>query len=311
MRITVVGAGAMGCLFGGLLKLGRSDVVLVDVWQEHVAAINAKGLIIDKDKKRFVINVPACLPSQLQPPIDLLLLLTKSFNTEAALRDVAGCISESTHVMTLQNGVGHVETINKFVRKDKIIHGITTYPSDLIGPGQIETKGDGIVKVMSVDGSNGSTLGQIVEALHNAGMNCEITPDVSVAIWEKLAFNCAMNGLTTVLHMNVGMLGDSPEGLHLVGQMVEEIVSVARKKNIAVDKKRIMSTIAMAFMEHRQHHPSMLKDIMTKKKTEVESIHGAAIRQGAQLGLELPVNSTIYRLVKIIENETLKNEFYG
>jgi 2-dehydropantoate 2-reductase len=308
MRIAIVGAGAMGCLFGGFLKLGRSDVVLVDVWQEHVAAINANGLIIEKDKKRLVITVPACLPSQLQPPIDLLLLLTKSFNTEAALRGVTDCITSATHVMTLQNGVGHVETIKKFVMEDKIIHGITTYPSDLVGPGNIQTKGDGIIKMMSVDGSKNPILGHIAEAFHTAGMNCEITPDVSVAIWEKLAFNCAMNGLTAVLRMNVGMLADAPEGLQLVGQMVEEIVSVARKKNLAVDINRIMSTVAMAFSEHRQHHPSMLKDILTKRKTEIESIHGAAIRQGAELGLELPVNSTIYRLVKIIENETLKDE---
>lgn len=301
MKITVVGAGAMGCLFGGGLKMAGNNVLLVDVWKDHVERINSHGLAIDREGVKQAVQVPACLPDELNQTPDLVLVFTKSFHTEAALTSIAGTLAGHTHVMTLQNGVGHVDVIKKFVDLAQIIHGVTTYPCDLVGPGHIRTQGDGQIKMMSVDKQPNEVLTAAKEIFTGAGFNCDIDPDVDAAIWEKLAFNSAMNALTAVLRQPVGAIGDAAEGRALAFEIVDEVVAVAQKLGLAVDVERIGATIQMAMAEHRDHKPSMLQDILKGRKTEIDFINGAAIKTGRSLGLTLPVNETVYRLVKTLE----------
>jgi 2-dehydropantoate 2-reductase len=203
--------------------------------------------------------------------------------------------------MTLQNGVGNVEIIEKFVPASHIIHGITTYPCDIIGPGHIRSQSEGYIKMMSVDGKHRSRLDAIATLFKGAGLDCEITPQAHIAIWEKLAFNSVMNALTALLRVNVGQLGDTVEGMELASQIVDEIISVAHAKEIFIDRERILSTISMAFDKHRDHKPSMYQDILKKRKTEIDFINGAAANEAKKLGIHLPVNETIYRLIKIVE----------
>lgn len=302
MKIAVVGSGAMGSFFGGHLRQGGHDVTLIDIRQDHIDTINKHGLEIIKDGQKMVVRIPACRPDALREHQDLILFMVKSFHTESALAEIRDVIDPDTIIMTLQNGIGHVETIGKFSKPGNIIQGITTYPADLESPGHISSTGRGSIKMMTADGLNSPMLGQVCQAFCDGGLECEVEPLVLVAIWEKLAFNAAMNGLTAILKINVGELGDSAMGRELATTIVGEVVSVARKKQIQVQHERILATMDMAFLEHRQHLPSMLKDIKSGRPTEVEAIHGAAIREGKKLGLALPVCETVYRMIGIIEN---------
>lgn len=301
MKIMVVGAGAMGSLFGGRLSLAGHEVLLVDVWQAHVAAINADGLIIEDQKERRVARLSAALPSEALPTPDLVIVFTKAYQTEAALGAVQGCLSADTYVLTLQNGLGHVALIERYVERARIIEGITTYPGDIVGPGHIRTQGEGYVKMMAVDGRCNSALEAIGEAFNQAGLKCTITADTVPAIWEKLAFNAALNSMCALLRHPVGVIADAPEGRELALQIVDEIVGVAAGKKIAVDRERIVATLEMAFDQHRDHLPSMLQDVLQRRRTEIDFINGGAIREGRALGLTLPANQTVYRLVKTLE----------
>ncbi len=303
MKIGIVGAGAMGSFFGGHLKRGGHDVTLIDTWQDHIDAINAHGLEICKDGETMQIMIPACRPDAVQDTKDLILVMVKSFHTEVALQGVRGLIGPDTVIMTLQNGIGHTEKISEFTRSANIIHGITTYPADLEGPGHVSSTGQGTIKMMTADGKDRPMLGEVRQAFADGGLECEIAPDVSVAIWEKLAFNAAMNGLTSILNINVGQLGDTDMGRDLSKAIVAEVAGVALKKQIPVQQKRILSTMDMAFREHREHLPSMYKDIKSQKPTEVEAIHGAAVRAGKESGMSLPVCETVYRMVRIISGK--------
>lgn len=305
MKIFVVGAGAMGCLFGGGLKEAGNEVLLVDVWKDHVQRINSQGLLIEQDDQKRTVQAPACLPDEVIETPDLVLIFTKSFHTETALASIAGALADHTHIMTLQNGVGHVDVIRKFVDTSRIIHGVTTYPCDLVGPGHIRTQGDGHIKMMTVDKNHSEFLVAADDIFSKAGFNCRISPDVDVAIWEKLAFNSAMNALTAVLRQPVGAIGDAEEGRTLALQIVDEVVVVAQKQEIAVDRKRICATVEMALAEHRDHQPSMLQDILKGRKTEIDFINGAAISAARSFGLTLPVNETVYRLVKTLEKAVM------
>lgn len=306
MNVTVLGAGAMGCLFGGRLHAAGVDVLLVDVWQTHVEKINHSGLTIEKDQVTQTIRVPACSPAAVDRTPDLVLVFTKSYHTRPALSAIAALLGEQTRIMTLQNGVGHVDRIQAFVDRSRIIHGVTTYPCDMVGPGHVRTQGDGDIRMMSVDNTHSEQLVAIADLFSRAGFNCRIQPDVETAIWEKLAFNAALNALTAVLRLPVGAVGDSKEGRALADQIVDEVVSVARKKGISVDRERIGATIEMALATHRDHRPSMLQDVLKQRRTEIDVINGAAIQAARQFDMTLPANETVYRLVKMLEDAILE-----
>ncbi len=306
MKVVVLGAGAMGCLFGGLLKASGNDVLLVDVWREHVDAINAKGLLIDRNGEEQLVRVRACLPRDVDESCELLLVFTKSFHTRTALESVAAILDDKVQVMTLQNGVGHVDVIQDFVGKDRIIHGITTYPCDLAGPGKIETKGSGYIKMMSVDGVERSELTAIHGMFEKSGFDCRLRLEVTVDIWEKLAFNSALNPFSALLRMPVGAISASVQGRQLAHDIAGEVVNVALALGIRVDRERIMGTVDMALEEHRHHQPSMLQDIMKKRQTEIAFINGAVIDAARSCNVPVPANEMLYRLMVSLEQAVMQ-----
>ena len=301
MKVTVLGAGAMGSLFGGRLQASGAEVELVDVWRAHVEAVNAEGLLIEQGPQQKRISIVARRPQDAGGPADLVLLFTKSMHTETALAGIKSILAQSTRVMTLQNGIGHVEIISRFVDPARIIHGVTTYPSDMVAPGHIRTSGQGAVKFMSLNGAPDPVLEQIAQMFTRAGLRCSIDPDTETAIWEKLAFNAVMNALSAILRLTVGEVGDAAAGRQLAENVVAEVAAVARRKAIAVKTERIMANLDMAFKEHRGHMPSMLQDILNRRPTEIDFINGAVVAAGEAVGLSLPVNATLTRLVKTLE----------
>jgi 2-dehydropantoate 2-reductase len=158
---------------------------------------------------------------------------------------------------------------------------------------------------MSFDGEPNDMLSRIERLFNRAGLNCQITPDVVVSIWEKLAFNAVMNALASVLRATVGQLADSPETNHLVTRILDEVESVAAGQKVHIDKGRVQATIAMAFRDHRDHKPSMFQDVLREKKTEIDYINGAVVKLAAAAGVAAPVNETLTALVKSLEHSYL------
>jgi 2-dehydropantoate 2-reductase len=236
---------------------------------------------------------------------DLVLLFTKAFHTHAALEGIRSSLSDKTCVLTLQNGIGHVEMIEAFVPRERIVHGITTYPCDLLGPAVVRARGEGIIKIGAVAAGRMDHARTIARVFERSGFQCEVSRDVETAIWEKLAFNAAMNALAAVLRMRVGQIGDSAEGRKVAFEIVAEVAEVAARKGIKMALHRVEDTLDMAFREHRDHAPSMLQDMLSAKPTEIDFINGAVVREARQAGLAVPVNRTLYRLVKILESQHL------
>ena len=125
---------------------------------------------------------------------------------------------------------------------------------------------------------------------------------MAVAIWEKVAFNAALNALTAVTRLDVGPVGDAPEGRELAARVVEEVISVAERKGIAARREAVMAAVAGAFAEHRGHKPSMLQDMLAGRPTEVESLNGAVVREAEALGMTVPITETLYLLVRTLES---------
>jgi 2-dehydropantoate 2-reductase len=304
MRVVVLGAGAMGCLYGGLLAATGQDVTMVDVSAEQIDAIRSRGLSLERAAGTVVVQLPigdAAAAAARPGSPDLVIVFTKTLHSRAALASAQPLLGPETWVLTLQNGLGNVELIEEHVPRARIIQGVTTFPSDLIGPGQVRSLGEGVTRIMSADGTLSPRLREVREALDAAGLHCETAPDVTVAIWEKVAFNAATNALTAVTGLNVGQLADSPGGREMARTIVREVASVAVRKGIAVREGAVLATLDDAFAQHREHKPSMLQDMLRGRHTEIDSLNGAVVREADALGMRVPVTETLHQLVRIME----------
>jgi 2-dehydropantoate 2-reductase len=300
--VVVLGAGAMGCLFGARLAESGHHVVLVDVRADQVDAINARGLRVEENGSSHVVSVAASLADKLSAPADWIVLFTKAFASEAALAGAIHAIGDHTWILTLQNGLGHVEVIQRYVDPHRIVVGTTTIPSDIVGLGHVRTHGSGSTKIMSVEGGVTDRLRALASALTAARLPCEISERVWESIWEKLAFNAAMNSLTAVTGLTVGQVGRSPAGAALADRVAAEVTAVAQRQGIGADLAAVRREIAMAFRDHADHKPSMLQDVMAKRPTEIEHINGAVAREASRLGISVPSTEALYQLVRMLED---------
>ncbi|AFU48402.1 2-dehydropantoate 2-reductase [Acidovorax sp. KKS102] len=302
MKIMVVGAGAMGSLFGGLLAEAGHDVTLVDVNAAHVEAIGSRGLRLHTDQgDRHVSSLRACSPSQASGAPDLLMVFTKTLHTSSALAGVAHLLGAHTHVLSLQNGLGNAEIIAQHVPAERILIGVTTWPADLVGPGHVHSHGQGLVRLMSADGRDHPAVAEVVQALNGAGLACTADAAVWSAIWEKVAFNAALNSICTATHCTVDQLGAIEDGLALAFAVVDEVLAVAQARGIAVQTQACKARVADAIARHVGHKPSMLQDVLAGRNTEIEAINGAVVTTAADLGIPVPCTRTLLQVVRLVQ----------
>ncbi|WMJ02424.1 2-dehydropantoate 2-reductase [Pseudomonas chlororaphis subsp. aurantiaca] len=302
MNISILGAGAMGSLFGGLLAESGQQVRLLDINDAHLEAIRRQGLRLETDSgDRRIGGLSACRPEQVTGQPDLLLVFTKAQHTDQALRGIAGHIGEHSLVLTLQNGLGNAEALCRHVAPEQVMIGMTTWPADMAGPGHVRSHGQGVVRVLSLDGVERQGSNQVSAVLEAAGLQCAVDPRVWTSIWEKVAFNAALNSLCAVTGCTVGQLDAAPEGVALARAIVLEVLSVAQSVEVATDAQRCLDSVAYAIAHHRTHKPSMLQDVLAGRPTEIGAINGEVLARARQAGIAVPHTETLLGLLRLIE----------
>lgn len=309
MNIAVVGAGAMGCLFGGKLALAGNDVVMVDVSRDQVDAINKNGLLMDSDEGEQILKIPAKFANEITEPVDLILLFTKTNYSRDALVSAKPFIGEKTYIMSLQNGLGNDAIIREFVSEDRIILGVTKCSSDLVKPGHIRCNSNAYIKFMSVNGRMTEMLEQIQESMLRSGLHSQVTSDVFIDIWEKVAFNAAINSASAAVRLTCGGIGGVLEGRELIEEIVTEVVAVANARGVAASKEAVMKSIEDAYTVHKDHLTSMAQDIIRKRLTEISAINGAIVNEAEKADVEAPVTKVLYWMIRILEQTYDKQVF--
>jgi len=301
MKIFVVGAGAMGCLYAAAFHRAGCEVVLVDTNPAQVDAINANGLDLETRAGREYLPIPAKLPQEASGTADLVLLFTKVFHTDAALEGAKHLIGPETHVLTLQNGLGNDERVAQHIARERVLVGIAQLPADLVGPGRVRSMGEGGSLLYPAFTQDESFAVQVAEALTRGGMNAALEPKIHEAIWEKAIFNAAMNPLCALTRRTPGFLGRHEEGVALIHDLVEEGVAVAKANGIAIDAEPIHALTLVSRTDHADHEASMLQDVKASRRTEVDSINGAIVEAATKAGVAAPLTETLWRLVKLEE----------
>jgi 2-dehydropantoate 2-reductase len=300
MKISVIGSGAMGCLFGGLLTEAGQEVQLLDIWPEHVRALNEKGLSILRDGKERVIRVRATTDPAEIKETDLALIFVKHSQTKEAAGIAEGLLGKRGYILSLQNGMGNAEIIAKTAGSEQIVCGTTAQGAMLLEPGRIQHSGIGKTIIGMWDRPRQPIMARVAEVFTTAKIETSCEDDIKPVIWSKLFANVGINAVTALTGIRNGQLLDLEPTRQLVEAAVKEAVGVAAALQIAVDGDVLNNVLSIAEAT-ASNRSSMGQDVDAHRPTEIDAINGYIVKRAKELGLEVPVNEALTRLIKTLQ----------
>ncbi len=300
MRIAIIGAGAMGGMFGARFAQAGADVVLVDRDADHVRAIATDGLAVEENGLQHWHRLPAFTDADGLEPVDLALIMVDSNATRAAAETAAGLLGPDGTAVTLQNGIGNVETLVEGLGAARVMAGPTMNSAARTGPGRIAHTHLGKTLIGELDGRITDRLTAFADRLRQTGLPVETTDNVHGHIWQKFILNAAINPVSAIARLRPGDLAERPSALALVNRILDEILAVVAAEGIDLPDPDTRHTI-LTHIVGRQNKPSMLQHVEQGRRTEIDALNGALLGYAARHGIPCPVNETIVQLVKAIE----------
>ena len=303
MKILVVGPGAIGSLFAGMLTSGGHEVWLLGRRREVVDTINREGLTIQQISKGATLRIPvrATVDPGDAAPAELIVMCAKSPGTLQATRDALPAAGERTVFLTVQNGLGNVDTMASVVGRERVLAGVTSNGTTLLGPGSIRHTWMGDTTIGELDGQVTERLERVAEAFRQSGIKVAISRSVDLLIWTKLVGSCAMNPLAALLRVRNGQLIERPETRELLRAVIREVVSVAEARGIALPSfSEFVEKVEANCRNNATNKMSMLQDVERGAPTEIDYINGAVVREGEAVGVPTPINWTLAQLVKAL-----------
>ncbi len=297
MRITVVGAGAMGGSYGGLLAVAGHEVSLIDAWQGHVDAINRDGLQVDGVLGDHRVRVAAATEPGAGASADAAIVFVDANNTEKVAAMVADLLGADGFAITFQNGIGNVEKLQAVLGKDRVLGGSSMCSAATRGPGHVCLTHMGLTSVGETDGSASERARDMADALSGAGFEAEIEPNVMGLIWQKFVVNCGVNAIAATTGLRGGEIVRLPELDAFQDRVLEEVMAVTRAKQIELPNPEIVAKIKKS-CHYKFNKPSMMQHVEAGRKTEIDALNGALLREAAALGLKLPNNEALIALLK-------------
>jgi 2-dehydropantoate 2-reductase len=313
MKILVLGAGAIGSVFGGFLAKGGNSVCLVGR-RSHLDEIKQQGLLIEgiwgTHRVHTLIGYERLsdLETSASLTFDVILLSVKSYDTESILKELLIHYPDPCPVVSLQNGLGNIEKIEKLVGKKKTIGGRVIFGVEFVEPGRVRVTVSADKTV--IGGLPGGIRKGFVKNLAGkftaANIPTGVTDDIQRYIWGKVIYNCALNGLATLMNVHYGALLSSESSKYILTKIIEEMFAIIKQRNIVLDWQKAEeyqkilfdSLIPLTF----KHHPSMLQDIIRHKRTEIDALNGAIVEMGRETGTGVPFNWAITQFIKAKES---------
>jgi 2-dehydropantoate 2-reductase len=297
VRIVVIGAGAMGASYGGLLARSGHEVAVIDVWEAHVDAINRNGLRLEGVRGDHRIGMRAAsAPADLEPA-ELAIIFVDSNHTDQAAETAAEVLAPDGFAITFQNGIGNVETLQAVLGKKRVLGGSSMCSAAVRGPGHVMLTHHGPTALGETDGSDRGRARRLAEALRAAGLDTKVDSDIMSTIWTKFALNCSINAICATTGLRLGEVVRLPELDDFQHRIVDEVLAVTEAKGVRLTDPDLRRTV--------KHHcftkftkPSMLQHVEAGKRTEVDALNGALIREAKPLDIPVPYNEALVALLK-------------
>ena len=302
MKISVIGAGAMGSLFGGRLSAVGNDVVLYDINHEHVDKINKDGLKIETlaTGKIEIVKPRATTEASDVQGSDILIIFVKSTATDIVASTFKSAAGSSTIAVTLQNGYGNEEIIKGYFGAGNTAAGVTSQGATFAGPGHIKHAGNGPTHICMSD-KNNEKLKPFLDTLIHAGFEANAEDNIESLVWSKLVINVGINALTALTNLKNGQLLDYDETKQLMKDLVDEAVLVCEKSGITLTYDNPLEVVYSVADKTGPNRSSMLQDFDRGSITEIDFINNAIVRAADKLGTDVPVNTTVARILQTID----------
>ncbi len=310
MKITIAGgAGAMGSIFGGRLFQSGQDVLLYDVAENSVNKINENGLrLTDKNGETQIIPVTATSNPADTNDSDVVIIFTKCFHTETAVRSLQPHINKNTKILSLQNGWGNAQTISNITGKENLMIGVNYISGTLLEPGHVKQAGNPIAYIGLWNQSADEFTCRFSEILSHAGVQTTPSNDVITEIWKKLALNVATLPTAALLRFQAHLLVAYESMLQLMESLLHETIAVANAQDIQLDYAERMTSITNLLKNAIGAKGSMLQDVEAGRRTEIDVINGAIVNAGSRLGIATPFNQAMLLLIKSLEQNYLQDK---
>ncbi len=301
MKIAVIGAGAMGCLYGAYLSQ-CNDVTMIDINPENADLINKQGLtVIEEDgTRRNFTKVKACGGGELTDAADLVIVFVKSPLTEEAVRMNKKIFGEHTLVMTLQNGAGNDRKIEKYVDKRRVIIGTSKHNSVVESFGVVKHSGHGVTTIGSNIKRNKNPE-RVKAILEKSGFDTVVSSDIQRIIWSKLFVNLSINTFTAITRSPIGSMIENRYAWDFAEKMICEAVDVAEADGTHFSYFEVLNMVHNVCEDAGKGYSSMSQDVMNCRMTEIDNINGAIVEQAKLYNVAAPYNALIVDLIHAIE----------
>jgi 2-dehydropantoate 2-reductase len=298
-KVAVLGAGAVGCYFGGMLARAGAPVTLIGR-PHHVDALASNGLCLDTLHFQARVRLAASTHAQAVRDAAIVLLTVKTLDTETAARSLAPHLAPGAIVLSMQNGVDNVERI----RGSTGIEALPTVvyvAAAMTGQGRVRHTGRGDLIIGDLRGGRRDEAARVGALFTRADVPCAVSDNIEAALWTKMAMNCAFNAVSALGRARYGAMVQDSGGRAVLRLAVEETVAVARASGVQLTEADLVDAAFRLGEAMSEATSSTAQDLARGKRTEIDSLNGYVARRGADLGVPTPVNQTLHALVKLLE----------
>jgi 2-dehydropantoate 2-reductase len=291
-HIAVVGAGAVGCYFGGMLARAGVPVTLIGR-ATHVDAIHRSGLYIERSDFQGYVQLAADTRIEAARDATIVLLCVKTIDTETAAAALAPHLRSDVLLVSFQNGVDNVERVRSAAGIDAI-PAVVYVAAAMAGPGRVKHNGRGDIVIGSVP--------RIAATFEGAQIPCRVSDNIAGELWTKLVMNCAYNAISALTRSRYLLIKESPLTMGVMGEVIREVVAVGTAAGVVMPDAAELTAAALKLGAAMANATSSTEqDLARGRPTEIDSLNGFVSRRGRELGIPTPVNTTLHALVKLLE----------
>lgn len=303
MKIAVIGAGAMGSIYGGHLSK-NNEVYLVDTNAALIDKIQKDGLVLLEDGQDVVYHPHAVTSTEEIGQVDLIILFVKSLYSRAALKGNQRIIGENTYILTLQNGSGHEDIISEVVSEDKIIIGTTEDNGALLELGHVRHGGVGKTNIGMLTEDTHDFLNRVKESFDSCDFQTMIHKNIQQLIWTKLFTNVSLSAVTGILQVPMGYITRNAHAWYLTERLIKEAVAVAHGLGLNFIESEIITKVKTASENSPEGITSICADLRGGRKTEVDTISGSVVRASKKCGVPAPTHEFVVEMVHAMEERS-------
>ena len=295
-RVAVVGAGAMGSVYGATLHRGGVDVTLVDVAPPVIEALRNNGLRIEREGEETRTDVPITDDPSSVGAVDLVVFFVKCYHTRVAAESAKAMLDDGTTVVTLQNGWGNGDVLAEVFGGERVVLGSSYHSATALGPGQVAHTAVGPTVLGNFEGA-GDRADRVAEVLSRVGLDAAVKPNVRTEIWKKVTLNAAALPTSALTGLVAGEVAKLDSLMDVVNALAREAVDVGRAAGFDIDIGERITAIRGALERAGNGKASMLQDVEAGRRTEIDVVNGAVARLGREHGIPTPLNDAMVGLV--------------